>query len=44
MSGKWGLGLALYMNKIKPPMVITKEDANMFLTIFDDELTGMGIV
>ena len=27
--------------KIKPPMVITKEDADMFLRIFDAELTDM---
>jgi len=32
------------MNKIKPPMVITKEDANIFLRIFDDELTDMKTV
>jgi len=27
--------------KIKPPMVITLEDADMFLRILDDELTDM---
>ena len=27
--------------KIKPPMVITKEDADMFIRVFDDELLSM---
>jgi len=27
--------------KIKPPMVITKEDIDMFVRVFDDELSKM---